>query len=113
MRDENGRFITNEWNEIKFTSFDGAHRCKIMMERWLQNPGIDGAKIACKGIWHPHLDVNNPDHIQKMLVEGKLVRIVNLFFLLILFLGGKANENQTNVIAETVGNKLDLIRKVR
>lgn len=71
MRDANGSFITNEWNEIKFTCSDGAHRCKMMVERWLENPGIDVAKIACKGIWYPNKDVNNPEHIQEMLIEGK------------------------------------------
>jgi len=56
MYTSDGEIVLNQWGEIKFIAPEGAHRCRIQVEKWLENPKIPLAEIACYGNWRPHIN---------------------------------------------------------
>jgi hypothetical protein len=52
-----GSILLNQWGEPKFVCPDGAHRCRIQLQKWLENPDeITGPEIVCYGTWKPFLN---------------------------------------------------------
>ena len=68
MYNKNGEIKLNQWGEIKFIAPEGAHRCRIQVEKWLADPNIALNQIACYGNWKPKLN-HTTEEGQKEILE--------------------------------------------
>ena len=71
MYNSKGEIVLNRWGEIKFIAPEGAHRCRIQVEKWLANPNIPFAEIACYGVFYPRLNHMTEEGRQKIFEYGE------------------------------------------
>lgn len=79
MYNENGEIELNQWGEIKFIAPEGAHRCRIQVERWLADPKLALNHIACYGNWKPRLNHTTEAGQKEILEIGKKYLILFLY----------------------------------
>jgi len=116
MYHTDGKILLNQWGEVKFICPDGAHRCRIQLDKWLDNRNRPTADIVCYGRWRPKLNHNTLEGRKEIFSIGNLKILVSIFFFMFLsyslFLGTTANVTGSIVIEETIGAKLHSIWRV-
>jgi len=76
MYNSDGKIFLNQWGEIKFICPDGAHRCRIQLEKWMENNKRSPADIVCYGRWHPYLDHTTPEGRKEIYTLGKCTQML-------------------------------------